>query len=297
MKNTTYLKVKGIALIQVLLISAMISVFALYLTYTARQQIHTAQIFEDRAQALLQIKSAETELMYTMMTNPMVHDVTSTVKLVHTWNFHNQPFSLNNIVNIQIQDQSGLLSIQNPPADLLGNTLSLLKIPGIEPSQFIDSLLDWQDSDNLRRLNGLEADSYPFGARNAGIALMSDLMALPGVTDTNYQQLSSVFSIYVAGPFNPMSSPMPILQALVGERNANTIIELRSKGELTADVFSAVTHIYDSENTILYPGRNQRVKISARVGSTNIEKNQVWHIEPYAYGQYKEPLSILESNW
>lgn len=297
MNYSTNINEKGIALIQVLLISAMISIFALYLTYTAREQIHTAQIAEDRIQALLQIQSAETELIYTLMTNPMVKDPTSEVELVRKWNFHNQIFNLNSIVDVQIQDQSGLISIHNPPPELLKDTLTLLKIPGISPSQFVDSLLDWQDSDSLPRPNGLEANSYPYGSRNAGIALMSDLLALPGVTEANYQQLSSIFSIYVAGPFNPMTSPMPILQAFVGERNASTILALRSNGQLTADVFSAITQVYDSENNILYPGWHQRVKISARVGSVYLVKNQVWRIEPYAYGQYKKPLSILESNW
>jgi len=58
---------QGIALIQVLLISAVLSVLALYLTSTAKDQVKVAQWSIDKAQALVNINSGEAQLLFSLL--------------------------------------------------------------------------------------------------------------------------------------------------------------------------------------------------------------------------------------
>lgn len=296
---------KGIALIQVLLLSAMISVFALHLSHSAKQQIEIAQLEEDRAQAQLQMRTAESQLAYTLLTQQrrqlegeQLSSITQPIvkTILQRWNFHNKPFSLNESVSIQIQDQNALISVNYPRDDLLLSLFDKQPLAEISSRAFIDTLLDWQDSDSLRRMNGAEASEYEFGPRNANITLLADLLHFKGVTSDDYKILSTVLTPYMSGPFNPLDSPGAILYALIGE-DAKKILELRDKNELTTDAFIAITQIYESETLIMYPGKIQRITLQAKVGGAELVKQMVWKIEPTAQGIGKYPLVELESKW
>ena len=58
------MKQQGIALIQILLLTAILSILALYLTKTAQEQVTMAQWSNDKAQALVELHSVESQLMF-----------------------------------------------------------------------------------------------------------------------------------------------------------------------------------------------------------------------------------------
>ena len=138
-------KQQGIALFQVLLITAVISIMAIQFTQTARNQLSIASTIVDRVEAQAQLRSTEAELLYSLITEKRQPDKLSANVYVRKWNFYGKPFTLidepldstkdarqraqqvsfstdgrrvkaveiegRDNVNITMQDQAGLLSI------------------------------------------------------------------------------------------------------------------------------------------------------------------------------------------
>lgn len=63
-------------------------------------------------------------------------------------------------VVLQVQDEAGLISLNMPSERMLNGLLTLLEVPSGQFSALRDHLLDYTDSDSLRRLNGAEAPEY-----------------------------------------------------------------------------------------------------------------------------------------
>ena len=62
------MKQRGIALVQVLLIVAVVSILALYFTQSARQQVKNATMMVDKAQALVELNNAEASILFSLLT-------------------------------------------------------------------------------------------------------------------------------------------------------------------------------------------------------------------------------------
>ena len=65
---------RGIALIQVLLITGIIGLLMLQMGLTAREQVARAQALADRAELQLAAQSRESALLYSLLTEPLVQD-------------------------------------------------------------------------------------------------------------------------------------------------------------------------------------------------------------------------------
>ena len=75
---------------------------------------------------------------------------------------------------------------------------------GEEMSIILDSLMDWTDKDDRRRLNGAEKEYYqnlplPYEPRNGPFLSTEELIYVRGITHELYRCLSSVLSIYGKG--------------------------------------------------------------------------------------------------
>ena len=107
-------KQRGVALIQVLLITAILTVFALYLTQSARQQAKIAFLAKDRALAEVINHSAHSQIIFELLTteHTMLSGYGKTGDIANKWNFYGKPFALNEYASAAIQDQAGLLNLQ-----------------------------------------------------------------------------------------------------------------------------------------------------------------------------------------
>ena len=105
-------KNNGIALIQVLLITAIITVFALYLTQTSREQVQIAMWSQNKTQAYVNTHSAYSNVLFKLFTKQKVKvdNAPEQNAIESRWNFHNTPFNVLSS-QVKIQDQAGKLSI------------------------------------------------------------------------------------------------------------------------------------------------------------------------------------------
>jgi len=91
---------------------------------------------------------------------------------------------------VRIFDESGKLDI-NEMTDasgiLLNNLLVRLGVEKDTADTIVDSILDWKDNDDFRRLHGAESDYYrtlpvPYSAKNAKFDTLEELLHVKGVT-------------------------------------------------------------------------------------------------------------------
>lgn len=297
-------KQNGIALIQVLLITAVLSVLALYLTTTAKDQVMVAQWTNNKADALVAMHSAESNLLFTLLTElKTINNTTSNDNnvinpieaVLSNWNFFNKPFAVNQQVSIAMQDQSALINLHFPNRDVL---TALIMSQGYNINQtnvIVDSLLDWQDLDSIPRVNGIEVNNVGMPViRNGALPSIYDLNFIEAISPELQQVLIKNSTIYRKGPFNPTNSPEEILFSLLNTQTALQVMELREANQLTKRKFTQLTGIRENDEIFFYPSNYVSITLISKVGISVVKKIITIHINAYAKAEVR-PINILST--
>lgn len=88
---------------------------------------------------------------------------------------------------VRIMDENGKVDINTAPDVLLKNLLVQLGLKNEESDAVVDAIMDWKDTDDLRRLSGAESDYYmtlpnPYKAKNANFDSVEELIFVKGMT-------------------------------------------------------------------------------------------------------------------
>lgn len=158
--------------------------------------------------------------------------------------------------DVAIGDESGKISVNGAPPNLIYNLLLMIGVPGPTADVITDSIQDWIDPDDLVHDFGAESDYYlgqnnPYPAKNGPIDVPEELLLIRGVTPEIYygiktksengepielyglQKYLTTFSN--ARQINVNSAPVPVLAAIPGlnYKVAVAIAQLRSEQPLT----------------------------------------------------------------
>jgi general secretion pathway protein K len=299
----------GIALIQVLLITAILTILALYLTQTAKDQVKMAQWSNDKAQALVELHSAESQLLFSLITefkspfqNTLAQPQSEQIQasnISQQWNFFDQPFMFNQQVEISIQDQAGLLNIHFPDQERLKAFFISQGASSPQANVIVDSLLDWQDLDNVPRANGMEVyddnnAENTNGIRNGVVPDKHDFSTLNGLTPALYQALLQNSTIHRRGPYSPVNSPAALLSAISSNDMAQQVIVLRDSGQLNKNKFTELTDIKEDDNIYFYTSNVLAITLTSKIGESRAQKKIVVQLMPYATAD-QQPISILSN--
>jgi len=241
---------KGIALLQVLLVSAVISLLAIQFSYSAKQQVELASLFDKRVRASLKMHSVQQELSYAFLTNHIRRTQQTRSELVSQWNFYGKPFSLESGVRITLQDHGGLLSQTMSRDSLWHSYLTENGYSDSDATLALNQLKDWQDPDQ---------DSWFAGATESEVTDSGLLFAnrwiqtpyeLPELLPQLPRQTGhKVSTHYPTSGFNPLRAPDELFRTLFDQQQADYLISRRDEGSLRAqDVRSLLpsrTEIYD----------------------------------------------------
>ncbi|MEN6615745.1 MAG: general secretion pathway protein GspK [Syntrophorhabdus sp.] len=144
--------------------------------------------------------------------------------------------------------ESGKIDI-NKMTDLTGIVLKNLllnwEISESRADTIVDSILDWVDTDNLRRLNGAEDEYYlslpvPYRAKNAPFDTLEELLLVKGISPDLFfgtkerKGIIHYLTIYgTSSKININAAPREILSALPGltEEMVKRIIDQRETAE------------------------------------------------------------------
>lgn len=131
-------------------------------------------------------------------------------------------------IEVAMQDEHGKIDLnEGNPLLLQGLFLSV----GLQPEVAValaDAILDWRDSDELRRLHGAEAEEY----RAAGLAEpgnrlfehLEELRLVLGMSPALYEQVAPLLTLYSGQTqINPLVAPQQVLLAVPGVSEANAL--------------------------------------------------------------------------
>lgn len=135
---------------------------------------------------------------------------------------------------VVIRAERAKIDINRAPEDVLRSLGERILGPE-EADAFADSILDWRDKNDARRLNGAEDDDYeslglPYGARDGLFMTVHELTQLPMITDEVFEQLAPLVTVESKSRrVNASTATRDVLLAIPGltEDNVDAYIAAR----------------------------------------------------------------------
>ncbi|MFT5814553.1 MAG: general secretion pathway protein K [Psychroserpens sp.] len=288
---------RGIALIQVLLISAIISILAIHFSFTAREQLATATAFEQRVKTTQMIKTVQSKIIYTLLTQHSIKQPKNVFPSSGSWNFYGKPFILEQTENTKIlaaiQDNSGLLSQQYIASPYWTKVLKNMGFTSdiIRRKQGI--IKDWQDKDNSSWLLG---NTEPSVLEN-GHKYRNQAIQLPQEIEWFFEQqpqklniIKQISTPYAMVGFNPMNAPETLINLFFEPEIATLIIRERENNTLTRkQIIRWLGDDYDNVIISLFHGT--QFKITTQVSFADVQLQETLEIQ--LQPSENEPVLIL----
>lgn len=270
---------QGIALIQVLLLSAILAMMALHFTLSSRQQVNIATDLQNKIDAEVQMRTLESKVLFALLTLPrseLEQDEQQSNVIGRNWNFFGKPFKATNNATVSFQDINGLLSVYGTA---YSQPLERLLLQFGQSSQQAKIILS-----NLHHWQGLTRESFNRAknqqVRGDYLANVAELKLIAGIDDILYEKLAPVVTTLQNVLFNPMTAPLPVLEVLMPADIAQEVERLRQEGQLTKQRFTELTQIVEDDTITFAPGRRQFINMNVQVGHSIVTRRMVVYIRP-----------------
>ncbi len=226
---------RGVALVAVLWILALVVTLAATLVHSARTGSQLTRNLVEGARARL---AAEAGLHYALRRLVAARPLDAAILAGQPWRFDWE----GSRVEIRIQDESGRIDLNTADPDLLDGLLRAAGASDEERLHLLDAIADWRDRDDLSRLNGAERDRYrdaglPYGPRNADLRTPEELRLIFGMRPALYRALRPGITVYWGhAGIHPQVAPPLVLQGLPGLTEATVadyLAQRRSTGPAT----------------------------------------------------------------
>ncbi|MGQ4276503.1 hypothetical protein ACQ5ES_05600 [Pseudidiomarina sp. E22-M8] len=243
------------ALFQVLLMVAIISVLLVIMSQQTRSSVERAQAMQEQARLQLALDSTANYLDALLLSNNWLLARGQPEHPLAEINFYNYPQSLavperiayrplGDAVTVQLQNEGSLLNINFETE----NIEALLRALGVEPRQaelMMAELRDW-----LQQPDQLFFQSF------------SDLAHLPSWTMAEVELIRPYTTLEVA-IFNPAWAPDQLLTILLTQGQADTIRALRKSNDNAVGMLQEFINLRDALDSSIFPGEQQRIRITA----------------------------------
>lgn len=290
---------RGIALVQVLIIAIILSVFGLFISQSLKSQSHLAFSIQDSFDGVLQIENTKAQLIYTLLTERKNGRGSPTNSMAKKWNFFGKPFEVEQGVKVTLQDLRSLISLNITNYTLASNVLASLGVNSDKRQEFLASLADWKDKDDLSRLNGAETSFYNSkggaGPRNGYLQSLSEVLYVKEADALTLEQWEKYFSVQFVSDFNPLNAPELILKSLIRDESiVEELLKLRNAGQLNSLKFYQLTGIDEDEFLSFTTGSAFRVNIEIEQDNKKISCSFVLDVKPTSILQ---PVTITNVKW
>jgi general secretion pathway protein K len=233
---------KGVALIMVLWVMAILSVVVMEFCFAMRTEIqmtrHYKEEFNLYAMAQGGIQRAVTELIYKFdsriqqLRKPLEEEEVPAEKKewVTDGRAYLLPFDQGSC-EVRVMSEGGKVNINIVSESTLRRIIGNLGLESDTLSIIVDSIMDWRDPDDFYRMNGAENDYYqslkePYKCKNGNLDTIEELLLVRGITPELFYGkngrpgLKNIFSIYAMGEQVDINSAMPpVLSAFLGIPN------------------------------------------------------------------------------
>ncbi|HSR10778.1 MAG TPA: hypothetical protein VLS90_04990 [Thermodesulfobacteriota bacterium] len=240
---------KGIALMMVLWVIAILSLAALEFCFAMRTEVNITRNYEDAvrlhaaAEGALQRAIAELLLKHDARLQQIRRNTRQGEAPVDIQELvtdgREYPVSFERIQCVfQVRGEGGKVNINRVSDAVLRKIVGNMGLEGEARDVVVDSIMDWKDADDFLRVNGAESEYYrslrdPYDAKNANLDCIEELLLVKGVTPELFYGrkeraregeavrevtpgMKDIFSIYAAGEqIDINSANLPVLRVVL----------------------------------------------------------------------------------
>lgn len=247
-RQSGYILALNIAVLAVMLIGAT------YMGQRLSLAKNLALAEQQRVEGELAIASARAQVLYLLTTAPRSRYGLGSLP-DRAVSLDGRTYRIGKDVLVSLQDARGLISLNSSSLDGVGRVRleRLLATYGLEPAAItglVDNILDYRDTDDLRRINGAEKEEYALAGkrdsiRNADLLVPTEMARILGVSANatlwGEDSLTAHVNTLRVSLFNPNSAGWRALVAATGitEEMAKSLVKTRHSGE-TPDISGMV---------------------------------------------------------
>lgn len=273
-----YINNRGSATFLIVLLVMVILTITIGFNWLVREYVKTAQAFTSKTEAMLKARSAYDTVLYLMLNGqftpkeiiiPQLEGLPSIEKMP----LDGSEIKLSDEITVTLQDSNGLLSLNSLKPVEFGRLLKYFGFDEDRVSIAIDSLLDWIDQDDLKRLNGAEkdyysAEGYDYKPRNYPLQYKEELLLIRGFDSDIYRKIEPYITLLPSSGFNPNTAPEPVLISYldITEDTLSFLREYMATKPITSDSeLLSITgrKIVKEEGVYFYPSRYIQLTVIA----------------------------------
>lgn len=262
---------QGAALIFALLISILMGVFAGYFTFKAKQNIEMAERVSNRLELLYQADSAIYKSLYAAMNLGFTGIDWPDDDKQYPMLLWGQELHINENEVISYQDLSGKLNIIPFKPSEWRSILVAYGKTEIEAAAITDKVEDWMDSDNFRRLQGLESRGYGLlgngiKPRNSHMQLVEELSFIPGIDAELLLRMKDEIAYWGTPSRSPFVGSEAMIKAYTSEEQRLEIMQQRERKESLRSQYNKLTKV-DASLVNDVPSGIFRVRVQVQQGT------------------------------
>ena len=248
----TYSRESGVALVVTLWALILVSILAAGVINSSRTARALAVNERERATAQAAADAGVNRALFMLLNSR------SSVHWRADGSKHN--FIIGDIdISLTVQDEGGKLDLNRGAPNLLLNLFVSTGLDTIQAQALLDCVMDWKDSNNLRRLNGAEDAEYlhanlGYSPRNSAFQSVSELGLVIGVSSVLLKRIEPALTVYshsanidaTVAPFEALLA-LPemtieraekILEDRLTQENGGKIFALQNESALAGRVFT-----------------------------------------------------------
>ena len=278
---------QGVALVQVLITTAIMMLLMIYFLTAAKSQIDHAKAMQDKTQAYLSHYSTNSAVLFRLLTsNP--NDL-----IEEGWNFYGSPFEANNDAIVEVQDLNGLISLATVSGPELIQSLLAQDINPSQAGAIANAMADWIDLDDNERPGGAESEYYASKGQQIGNGPIQTFTELPFIRNMTYDAELVLMKYTTVHPtlfFNPMVAPQKVLSAYLNDAGmAESLVSMRGSSMYSKDFIENETGLTAEDGLDYIQGPNYRITINSKVGDSYYGKVLEYGLYPYE----RDPVRVL----
>lgn len=210
----------GVALILVLWMLVLLTAIAQNLSFSSRVDLLATGNLASQARAEAIADAAVHRAIHQLsQPAPLPGAVVDTARwkadgLARLWHFQEAD------LQVTIIGESGKIDINAAPPPLLEGLFVSVGIDQATAQILVDAMLDWRDSDELRRLQGAEKPEYLAaglrqGPANRDFIAIDELQQVLGFSAALFQRIETLITVHSRQPgIDPATAPRDVLLAL-----------------------------------------------------------------------------------
>jgi len=228
---------RGIALVMVLWFATLLAVIASSFVFSTRTDTQLAQNAVALARAQAAADAGVQRAIFELFLPAGNREAWKADGAPHQWEFGEAKLV------VTLLDESAKIDLNTAGEPLLLGLFKGAGLNGNEAAALLDAVLDWRDSDDLRRPNGAEAPEYKASGlkirpSNAPFETIDELRRVLGMRPEVYSHLESVLTVHSRlGDIYSAIAPRQVLLALPGAQEEQVDAYLaRRKAALDANL-------------------------------------------------------------